>query len=1351
MNRIYYYNNKRFYPYLIPNEDNRINLLSSQDYHPNDFLVAMDYMYPNSDKKHPLFTSFKDNLEFFNWIRTVPFSDRCFYEIINSHQKPHFDIDIDATKDDVNLSQYTLEDLGINTINSLISSIQTVMTQYNIPYQKDQHCMIYSSHREDKRSYHVVINGFYHDGPKEADAFYQLIIQNIPEHLKRYIDHSVYKRNQQFRLLGCHKLGKANIKILDPLTESNITEIDPITLWSTQDHDLRVSLLRNFEASLISFVGDCELLPSFIVEQKIKHSTKSNAIREWLASKGIVMDTKALTVINKYIDIEEYYNDVILFFEQSEFYHDFNIKETKGGILKLTRKRRSFCPIHKRYHDSDHAFIFITGQGSVYLRCCRSEKHDRSYYLGKIPGLGSNDKLTEDELNPLDTTGDYFGGFDLKMLQNGASMEEAWCGIEPETSNVNNQSTSNDNNQTFSGNNQYIRQPAAPFINNQQISSNQSAVPIVNNQYIRQPAAPFVNNQQINQPTVSINNNQAAPFINNQPTVPINNNQAAPFINNQPTVPNNQGIITINNQSLEIRQCKDADILHFVRSLQVQNSTNMVTSKELYEAFKLYCLRERLIEYPQQRGFTNILINCKDIINISDKQGRRNFIGLSLNTAKEIKRNNSLINLSNNGKNIVTTQSTVSINPYKITNNNTITNVTTASSNNTDDLLNSNNDESVVTNNSPNECIDDDITDEMLESTITNPDIKVFQPIMLRDFWDHAVFRDDDSRISTKDIYKSFESWCKCNYIATKHREKGFSKLLINDLCLSTIESNSITYITGWKLVHSITKEEHDKKEKKLRNIFTYWPERYTIGHKNGPHPVSLLTTRTWSDIKVKHEYIRQLGDNGRIKLPPIEYMTDNKERYILGLRADPGAGKTELIDPYIQRQSHLMQLEEIPEQLPLIQEMETKLQQMNETFSNSTTRIGYMAEIRELRHQIQHLLHSHPQSHQQIRAQQNAISVNQSINNVSVMNQSINTVPITLNQPINNVPVILDQSINTVPVMLNQSINNAPMMLNQNVPVILDQSINTVPVMNQSINNAPIMLNQSINNVSVMNQNVPVMIDQPVNNAAVNTELLPVILENTSYELLKKQLRMASNTSMTQEEYNEYVRLQEEYMSEMEMMYENIGSNEMIEYGETLNVPRVKRDLTVLYVVPRITLTSKIANDLRGRDFVVYSDDEVRNNGLIRNQPRLCVTYNSLHRVIGSYDLVIFDEYRMTIELQFSTILQKKLASYKALCARLKYTDKVIIMDALLENKHIMQLKHMSKREITVYQCMNQLHAGKELCVIDTDITAINCALKDIGDNRRVAIASGSAITCRYLYDRISGEANRVIYSEGD
>lgn len=444
-NNIIYINNKRFYPYLVPkspvgsqafnlphNEYNRINLLQSRDYVQGYFIIAMDHMYPNSTKKSPIFTAFPTYLEAFHWIRSLPTEQRCCYEVIPtefaddithikdedlvsdesiySHptvQKPHFDIDVDMQKDDENFKSFdnpsdAIITLGNDTKDALIAGIQHVMFSHDVPYEKSKHLLGYSSHRKDKRSYHIGIIGFYHNSPKEAAAFYKLVIGHIPQHLRKYVDHSVYKINQQFRILGNHKLGKDNIKTIDPITEwfplneygnpcKDIRNIDPVTIWSSEDYDDKISLLGHFEASLITFTAGCVQLPSFITNVIVKPlipENKVNVVTTWLASKNITLDTTNKRIIpvvsdNKYLDCNEYYNEIVDIFQKSQFYNHYDIGGIKNGCLILRRKHPSLCPIHNRVHDHDNSFIFITKTGSIYWRCSRSQDKDKSFYLGQ--------------------------------------------------------------------------------------------------------------------------------------------------------------------------------------------------------------------------------------------------------------------------------------------------------------------------------------------------------------------------------------------------------------------------------------------------------------------------------------------------------------------------------------------------------------------------------------------------------------------------------------------------------------------------------------------------------------------------------------------------------------------------------------------------------------------------------------------------------------------------------------------------------------------------------------------------------------------------------------------------------
>jgi hypothetical protein len=181
--------------------------------------------------------------------------------------------------------------------------------------------------------------------------------------------------------------------------------------------------------------------------------------------------------------------------------------------------------------------------------------------------------------------------------------------------------------------------------------------------------------------------------------------------------------------------------------------------------------------------------------------------------------------------------------------------------------------------------------------------------------------------------------------------------------------------------------------------------------------------------------------------------------------------------------------------------------------------------------------------------------------------------------------------------------------------------------------------------------------------------------------------------------------------------------------------------NMRIIYVVPVISLANKILSDLVGLGFKIYSDETI-NTGVVIEGNRICTTYNSVHKIVGNVDMIIFDEYRMIQKMQFSSILKTKLESYRAFCYRMRTTPRVIVADALLENNHVTQIKNITEREIVVYQCMNKFHMGKEVVVIDNEIHTINSIIADAAAGRRIAVASGGAKYARFIRDKI-GEIN--------
>ena len=131
---------------------------------------------------------------------------------------------------------------------------------------------------------------------------------------------------------------------------------------------------------------------------------------------------------------------------------------------------------------------------------------------------------------------------------------------------------------------------------------------------------------------------------------------------------------------------------------------------------------------------------------------------------------------------------------------------------------------------------------------------------------------------------------------------------------------------------------------------------------------------------------------------------------------------------------------------------------------------------------------------------------------------------------------------------------------------------------------------------------------------------------------------------------------------------------------------------------------------------------------------------------------MCVLDEYRLIQQMQFSPILRKKSESYRAFCYRLKHTPQVIVADALLENKHVLQLRHISERRVYVYQCMNKFHQEKELRVMGNDMYTINRIVADAVSGKRVAVPTGGANYARFIKEKIleiNPELNVGLYTK--
>lgn len=315
------------------------NILYGKKWYPN--LVNKNGLYQNvkrldyivsytPDQNRYLYTSFINEKELYDYIQK--FKHKCFYEIINGPQKPKFDIDINLNDEKI---KFYVEDgdyekiktIGDTIIKFLIKSCKFIMLPNIL---NDHDIYIYTSHGQHKLSFHVVINNWYHENNDDAYGFYYKVVKLTELYLNgrytEFIDGSVYKTNQAFRLLGCHKYNTDRIKLLT----NNINNDN----------------LVNFSNSLITNTKNCTLLPPYKTDRKYNYYSYD------LSSKDI--DDINILLKKKFGDL-------------------FKIRDIKGNRITLIKNKSYYCKLCNRKHEHENPYIIVYN-GDVKWGCRRKDE-----------------------------------------------------------------------------------------------------------------------------------------------------------------------------------------------------------------------------------------------------------------------------------------------------------------------------------------------------------------------------------------------------------------------------------------------------------------------------------------------------------------------------------------------------------------------------------------------------------------------------------------------------------------------------------------------------------------------------------------------------------------------------------------------------------------------------------------------------------------------------------------------------------------------------------------------------------------------------------------------------------------
>lgn len=222
----------------------------------NNDAILTCYTEPVEGKSKPV-RHFQLDLtpeDLFNRVTSVPVSDRHFFEVIlgERRQKPHFDIDIQGgmekqRKDGTGVIIVPNGEELVNLANKIISELLDVLCQL---VARDD-IVIYTSHGENKRSFHVIINSWFCVNNLHAKELYYYVTERMSNITSCFLDNMVYSALQQFRMLGSCKPGhvkRLKIKINKPV---------PLTYL-----DLKESLISHIPPSAVE-------MPHFIEEEPL--------------------------------------------------------------------------------------------------------------------------------------------------------------------------------------------------------------------------------------------------------------------------------------------------------------------------------------------------------------------------------------------------------------------------------------------------------------------------------------------------------------------------------------------------------------------------------------------------------------------------------------------------------------------------------------------------------------------------------------------------------------------------------------------------------------------------------------------------------------------------------------------------------------------------------------------------------------------------------------------------------------------------------------------------------------------------------------------------------------------------
>lgn len=329
-------------------------------------VISLSHYDNKTQKEFRLFSYFKSYLDYGIYHSKLPPEERCFYEIIlgENNQKPHFDIDIDNSFNEIN---------GDEVRDNLIDAIIEVLKEKGVSINVHKDILIYTSHsmateKKRKQSYHVIIDNHCHVNNIEAKAFYYKVTEHVKPEFEKWIDSAVYSSLQQFRTSESRKINTTRVKTFQPIWRYHDIEIK--YEYPEEPDSPEHAFVMQLESSIIGYTGNCRFLPPF--------DPKPDQIKSYQDTDDVTHEeaTEAIKLVGLAGKIDP---------SDSRFPYKF--LGINGPIVMLKRIKSSKCKLCDRIHENENPYLLVVGEEkSVYFHCRRAA-NGKSLFLGKLSPL----------------------------------------------------------------------------------------------------------------------------------------------------------------------------------------------------------------------------------------------------------------------------------------------------------------------------------------------------------------------------------------------------------------------------------------------------------------------------------------------------------------------------------------------------------------------------------------------------------------------------------------------------------------------------------------------------------------------------------------------------------------------------------------------------------------------------------------------------------------------------------------------------------------------------------------------------------------------------------------------------